>query len=106
MNRKTTDAEKKFHSYKLEALAIIQAVKKFRVYLLGVRFKIIIDCAAFQKTFSKVDVTPRVARWTLALEEFDYEIEHRFGTRLRHVDALSRYPVMLVKDRFTSMICR
>jgi len=38
------------------------------------------------------------------LEEFDYEIEHRSGTRLRHVDALSRYPVMVVNDRLTPMI--
>ncbi|XP_043279405.1 uncharacterized protein K02A2.6-like [Venturia canescens] len=34
-SRKTSDAEKKLHSYELEALAVIQAVKKLRVYLLG-----------------------------------------------------------------------
>ncbi|GFX65228.1 hypothetical protein TNCV_4821191 [Trichonephila clavipes] len=30
-----------------------------------------------------------------SLEEFDYEIEHRAGSRMKHVDALSRYPVMM-----------
>jgi len=30
------------------------------------------------------------------LEDFKYIIEHRAGTKMRHVDALSRYPVMLV----------
>ncbi|GFU63285.1 transposon Ty3-I Gag-Pol polyprotein [Trichonephila clavipes] len=37
-----------------------------------------------------------IARWALQLEEFDYEIEHRAGSRMKHVDALSRYPVMMV----------
>ncbi|GFU21252.1 hypothetical protein TNCV_9131 [Trichonephila clavipes] len=32
------------------------------------------------------------------LEEFDYEIEHRAGSRMKHVDALSRYPVMMVNS--------
>ncbi|GFX14333.1 hypothetical protein TNCV_1768271 [Trichonephila clavipes] len=31
----------------------------------------------------------------LQLEEFDYEIEHRAGSRVKHVDGLSRYPVMI-----------
>ncbi|GFW13940.1 transposon Ty3-I Gag-Pol polyprotein [Trichonephila clavipes] len=37
----------------------------------------------------------RIARWALQLEEFDYEIEHRAGSRMKHVDVLSRYPVMM-----------
>lgn len=106
MSRKTTDAQKKYHSYELEALAVMEAVKKFRVYLLGIKFKIVTDCSAFQKTLSKADITPKVARWALTLEEFDYEIEHRSGTRLRYVDALSRYPVMIIKDRLTPMISK
>ncbi|GFT60869.1 hypothetical protein TNCV_3615981 [Trichonephila clavipes] len=41
----------------------------------------------------------------LQLEEFDYEIEHRAGSRMKHVDALSRYPVMIVcNDTLTSKL--
>ncbi|CAK1578645.1 unnamed protein product [Parnassius mnemosyne] len=96
MSKKTTFAERKYHSYYLEILAIVEAVKKFRVYLLGIRFKIITDCSALTKTLQKKDLPPRFTRWTLLLEEYNYEIEHRSGSRLKHADALSRNPVCLI----------
>lgn len=40
MSRKTTEAQQKFHSSESEVLAIVEALKKFRVYLLGLHFKI------------------------------------------------------------------
>lgn len=93
MSKKTTPAEKKYHSYYLEILAIVEAVKKFRVYLLGIRFKIVTDCSALTMTLQKKDLPPRVARWALMLEEYNYVIEHRPGIRMKHADALSRNPV-------------
>lgn len=95
-SKKTSTAEEKYNSYELEVLAVITAVKKFRTYLLGSKCKIVTDCQAFEKTMSKRDLTTRVARWALLLEEYDYELEHRSGICLPHVDALSRYPVMMV----------
>ena len=97
MSRKTSEAERKYHSYELEILAIIN-VQKFRVYLLGVKFKLVTDCQAFQKTLKKKDLSPKVARWALSLEEFDFEVEHRAGEKLKHADTLSRFPVMCIED--------
>ncbi|GFU28531.1 retrovirus-related Pol polyprotein from transposon 17.6 [Trichonephila clavipes] len=71
MSQKTTPAEEKYSSYELEVLAVVNALKKFRTYLLGNHFKIITDCSAFQKTMDKKDLVTRVARWTLLLEEYD-----------------------------------
>ncbi|GFU91006.1 transposon Ty3-I Gag-Pol polyprotein [Trichonephila clavipes] len=60
---------------------------------------------AFQKTMQKKELITRIARWELQLEEFDYEIEHRAGSRMKHVDALSRYLVMIVcNDTLTSKL--
>jgi hypothetical protein len=91
MSRKTNDAEKKYSSYELEALAIIEGIKKFRHYLYGIHFRIITDCQAFQLTLQKKDLCARVARWSLLLQEFDYIIEHRPGKKMVHTDALNPY---------------
>ncbi|GIX85121.1 hypothetical protein CDAR_94141 [Caerostris darwini] len=99
MSKKTSLAEEKYSSYELEVLAVVEALKKFRIYLLGNKFKIVTDCLAFEKTMEKKDLVTRVARWVLLLEEFDYEITHRPGDRMKHVDALSRYPVMMIVDK-------
>lgn len=104
MSKKTTPAERKYHSYYLEVLAIVAAIKKFRVYLLGIHFKIVTDCSALTMTLQKKDLPPRVARWALLLEEYDYKIEHRPGTRMRHADALSRYPICLMLTETTVRI--
>lgn len=92
-SRQTSPEEKNFHSYELETLAVVCSLRKFRVYLLGKEFKVITDCSALRSTFSKRDLIPRIARWWLTLQEFDCTVEYRAGTKMSHVDALSRNPV-------------
>ncbi|GFX05736.1 retrovirus-related Pol polyprotein from transposon 412 [Trichonephila clavipes] len=97
-SRKTTVQQEKYSSYELEVLVITEALKKFRSYLLGTKFKIITDCDAFQKTMHKKDLPTKSARWSLMLEEFDYEVCHRPGRQMKHVDALSRYHIMMISS--------
>ncbi|GBL74512.1 Transposon Ty3-I Gag-Pol polyprotein, partial [Araneus ventricosus] len=107
MSKKTTPAEEKYNSYELEVLAVVNALRKFRTYLMGNYFKIITDCSAFQRTMDKKDLVTRIARWALLLEEFAYEIVHRSGQRMQHVDALSRYPVAIItSDTLTARLKR
>jgi hypothetical protein len=89
-NRCTTPAEKFYHSFKLETLAVVEALKRFSFYLLELHFTIVTDCAAVGYTFSKRDLIPRIARWWLQVQQYDFEIVHRPGTAMRHEDALSR----------------
>ncbi|XP_071579164.1 uncharacterized protein [Temnothorax nylanderi] len=58
---KTVGAEERYSSYELEVLAVIRALRKFRVYLLNIPFRIITDCRAFVQTMSKKDVCLKVA---------------------------------------------
>lgn len=92
-SRQTSPEEKHFHAYELETLAVVCSLKKFRVYLLGQTFKIITDCSALRSTFSKRDIIPRIARWWLLLQEYQCTVEYRAGTKMSHVDALSRNPM-------------
>ena len=62
VRRKTTEAEKKYSSNELEVLAIIEALKKSLIYLLGIPFKIVMDCAAFQKTMEKQSLATHIER--------------------------------------------
>ncbi|KYN13297.1 hypothetical protein ALC57_14514, partial [Trachymyrmex cornetzi] len=61
MSRKTKKEEINYSSYESGTLAIVEALNKFRIYLLGIRFKIITDCATFQRTKSKKDLISRIA---------------------------------------------
>lgn len=106
-SRKTSPAERNYKSYELEVLAIVGALNKFRVYLLGIPFKIVTDCAAFNQTMNKKEVSAKIWRWAQLLEDFEYVIEHRPGERMKHVDAMSRYPIMQIhEDDITSKLKR
>lgn len=92
-SKKTTPVEAKYHSYELETLAIVNALKNFRVYLLGIEFTLVTDCNAIKSTSAKKDLLPRVARWWSYMQEFNFTIKYRKGSALPHVDYLSRNPV-------------
>ena len=49
-------------------------------------------------TMRKDDVPVRVSRWALFHQEFDYTIDHRSRTRMKHVDALSRVSCLMIQD--------
>jgi len=55
-------------------------------------------------TIKKNDLPPRVARWAMALQEFEFQVEHRAGTKMRHVDALSRLSCFLIADSTKSRL--
>lgn len=99
MSRKSLPVERNYKSYELEVLAVIEALEKFRIYLLGLKFKIVTDCAAFTQTMRKKEVSPKIWRWAERLEYFDYILEHRPGVRMKHVDALSRNSIMTIIEK-------
>lgn len=89
-SQRTTETESKLHSFELEMLAIINSLNRFRVYLQGIRFKIVTDCNSLNLALKKKDINPKIMRWSLILQNYDYSLEHRDSTRMKHADALSR----------------
>lgn len=92
-SRKTSEAETRYHSSKLELLCVVWAMNKLRQFLLGVSFTVYTDCQALVYLNSYKNTNSQVARWHDTLQEFDYSVKYRPGIRMGHVDALSRAPV-------------
>jgi hypothetical protein len=89
-SRQTTKAEQNYHSYELETLAVVESMRRFRIYLLGKHFTVVTDCNAVRSTMMKKNLVPRIGRWWLLTQEFDFNIVYRPGIKMTHVDALSR----------------
>lgn len=98
-SKRASEAESRYHSFELEMLAIIYALKRFRVYFHGQTFKIVTDCNSLALALRKHEINPRIARWVLELQNYDYTTEHREGKRMTHVDGLSRInSICVVED--------
>jgi hypothetical protein len=86
-------AELRYGITELECLAVVFAVKKFRVYLHGRPFEIQTDHKALSWLMTIKDPQARLARWAIILQAYDFKITHKPGKEHSNVDALSR-PVL------------
>lgn len=100
-SQRTSPNESKFHSFELECLAVVYAIKRFHIYLSGISFKVMTDCDSFRLTLNKKDINPRISRWALFLQNYDFEIFHRSNKNMQHVDAFSRCHAILILESNT-----
>lgn len=70
-----------YHSYELETMAVVLALRYFRSYLLEIKFKVVTDCNALRATFTKRDLLPRISCWWLEVQKYTFEVEYRAGVR-------------------------
>lgn len=91
----TSDAGKKYHSYELETLAVVKAIERFHVFVQGIPFQVITDCNALVWAFKKININPRIARWSLSLQNYSFELVHRASPKMARVDALSRQVMVI-----------
>ena len=92
-SRALNKAEKSYPATKLECLAIVWAVAKFRSYLMAMLFEVFTDHYALQWLKTMRTGSMLLHRWSAALEEYDFTVRHRPGTVQTHMDGLSRLPV-------------
>lgn len=83
-------AKTKYSVTELELLASLFATKQFKCCLYGRNFIVHTDHRALKWLLSLQDPSSRLTRWAVKLSEYDYTVEHRPGTKMRHADALSR----------------
>ena len=68
------EAQINYTTTEKELLAIVYAFDNFRAYLVGQKVIVYSDHAALRYLLSKKDAKPRLLRWILMLQEFDWEV--------------------------------
>ena len=89
-SRQMSPTEKKYTTTEREALAVIYACKKFQHYLLGYWIVFHTDHDSLKYLVNKSDLSGRIARWILLLQEFNYKVIVKPGKANANADYLSR----------------
>lgn len=90
ISRSLTKNERKFSTVEKECLAVVWAIHKFRPYVEGAQFTVMTDHFSLQWLHNLKDPSGRLARWSVRLQQYDFNIVHRKGKDNVIPDALSR----------------
>eukprot|EP00873_Tetraselmis_striata_P004972 jgi/Tetstr1/425236/TSEL_001520.t1 len=90
-SRMNTPVEADLSSYEGEVGAVVWAVQRFRYYMYGNHFHLIIDCKAMEWPRPTARLRGKLARWSLILAEYDFGIKHRLGKDNTVPDLLNRH---------------
>ena len=89
-SRKLLPREERYSTVEKECLAVKLGIQAFRVYLLGRPFKIQTDHRSLVWLDRLKESNTRLARWSLALQPYQFEVTYRPGSANNNADALSR----------------
>ena len=87
---KLKEAERHYSVIELETYAIIKALQHFAVSLRGANVVIHTDHRALQFLQRMKNSSPRLMRWAVILQPYDYSVQHLPGQHNVEADALSR----------------
>ena len=93
-NRKLNDAERNYEIHDKELLAILEAFREWKHYLLGADEPVTVytDHQNLQYFLTTKVWNPRQIRWAQWLANFNFKIVYRPGSHGGKPDALSRQP--------------
>ena len=89
-SRKFLPREERYSTVEKECLAIKLGIQAFRVYLLGRPFRVQTDHQCLVWLDRLKDSNTRLARWSLALQPYQFTVTYRPGSANNNADALSR----------------
>lgn len=103
-SHKLTSAQRNYSVTERECLAVVLAVKRFRPYIELLPFTVITDHSSLKWLMSHKDLSGRLARWSLHLQAYNFNIEHRKGTQNIVPDTLSRYEMSEIAAELLELI--
>ena len=90
-SRKMSDAERNYTITEQETLAIIDALKHFRLIIFGYKIHVYTDHIAIKDLFKYPNRSGRRARWFLNIMDYDISFHYIPGRLNAVADCLSRY---------------
>ena len=87
------EAQRNYTTTEKELLAVVYALNKFRVYLVGSDIIIFTNHSALKYLLTKQDAKARLIRWVLLLQEFNLQINDKKGVENVVADHLSRLTI-------------
>ena len=101
-SRVLQDHEKRLDIVEWEALSIYWGINRLRSFLLGRKFLVISDHKPLEFIFNNNKHSPKILRWKLSLQEFDFKVKHCKGTDNVVADCLSR--VFLIENKQSLLV--
>jgi hypothetical protein len=89
-SKKLTSIEKNYIMIEQEGLIVIFSFKKFHLYLLGYKAKIVTNHKALTYLVNKYNSSVQFVQWLLLMEEFNIDIVHHAGRWCSKVDGFTR----------------
>jgi hypothetical protein len=86
------EAQLNYPVHEKELLAIVRALKKWRIELLGTPFTVYTDHRTLENFLTQRELSRRQARWQEFFGQYDFNIEYIRGEDNTVADALSRLP--------------
>ena len=94
-------AEQRYATHEQETLAIVYALKQWRVYLLGRPFIVWSDHYSLKYLRTQPNLSGRQARWLCTLEQYDFTLKYIKGKSNTVADALSRKDIVVEEKWFS-----
>ncbi|SGY38393.1 BQ5605_C003g02019 [Microbotryum silenes-dioicae] len=84
-------AEVNYPTHEQELLAVVDALRQWRVNLMGVHFHVLSDHKLLKYLKTQENLSKRQARWVERLADYDFDITYIPGGENTVADAMSRY---------------
>ncbi|GAA5879222.1 hypothetical protein JCM16303_003124 [Sporobolomyces ruberrimus] len=102
-SRQFIAAEKNYPVHEQELLAVVAALKAWKIDLLGEKVTVLTDHETLKHLKTQPDLSKRQSRWLETLADFDLDIRYLPGEKNTIADGLSRFSFEVDQDEGVSM---